>query len=127
MSRYLRLSKDQYGISGLIPLTAGDDWTITARVVSLVGGVELDQNIAGATVSGFFPAASGGFLQGTCVILDSTCGQIQLGLPQNVSSGALLSDQGIAPYVTLQDSLGLHTLYPYDLPLQIVPRGTPQF
>jgi hypothetical protein len=127
MSLYLRFDKDLYGINGLIPLTTSDDWSLVLRVVDLVGGVELDQNISGSAVSAFFPAASGGYIQGTAVVTDPICGQVEIGLPQNCTSGAFLSNQGVAPYLTMQSSAGLQTLYPYDQPLQITARGAVQF
>jgi hypothetical protein len=123
MARYLRFDRDLYGINGLIPLTQGDDWLLTCRVVDLVGGTELDQDITGSAVSGFFPAASGGYLQGTAVITDSACGAITLGLPQTASSGAMASVVPQVPYVTLNGPSGLETIYPYDQPLAVSARG----
>lgn len=124
MAKYLRMQQDQYGVNGLIPLTQGDDWSLIARAVDLIGGVEVDTGLPGITgASAFFPAATGGFIQGTIEITDTTLGGLTIGLPASGSALTLASNQGVQPYVTLTSSAGLETLYPYDFPLQILPRG----
>lgn len=122
--KYIKFNKELYGVDGMIGLVRGDDWLLTGRVVDNVQGVDLEVDLTGDSITGFFPSASGCgiMLPVTATITNPTVGQIQLSVPKGQSPQVLLSDVGLAPYVTLQSAV-LQTIYPYDAPVKVTDRG----
>lgn len=124
MSKYLKFDLPMYGQDNLIPLTRGDDWLLSGKVILLHGDQQDDYDltaIQGATA--FWPGATGA-LTGSFAQTDGKSGKFTIGLPASASIGALLSDTGTQPYILLKEAApGQTTIYPLDQPLKIQDPG----
>lgn len=115
MARYLQFDRVLYGSNGNIPLTRGDDWSLTGTVVQLNGANVDPVDLTGNSgLTAYFPGITGSVLVGTISVPTPACGRVVLGLPASASINALLTSAGVTPYVQLRDSAGLHTLFSID-------------
>jgi hypothetical protein len=123
--KYLKFNQDQYGVDGLIGLVAGDDWQLKAQVIDINGTAQEPASLSDVVgASAFFPAASGGSFAGVVQINNAQYGWITLSAASGNTVGAQLSDVGLIPFITVQDSVGLQTIISVDQPLKIQQRGS---
>jgi hypothetical protein len=123
MALFLKLDKAQYGPDGLVTLTRGDDWSLAAKLIDLIGSYESAVDASQYAATGFFPSASGG-PDLPCAAVTGQCGSLSVSMPAASTPFVELNSGGEGPYVVLMDNQGkLQTVRTVDQAVVVVDRG----
>jgi len=124
MAKLLIIAPSQY-YQGQVTLFRGDEWNINAQITEDYNGVRIPVDLTGATVSGFFPAASGGDnLAFAASLVNESVGLIRVNVPESASSGTELMQDPISWYIEMDQDGARTTVQTPDTPLVIT---DPQF
>ena len=111
MSLVWKLDKPQYGPDGLVTLFRGDDWSLSGKVVNLIGSYEQPVDTSQYSASGYFPSASGGPDLPAAAVTGS-CGSLTVQMPAVRTPFVQVSSGGEGAYVVVQDQQGKLTTIP---------------
>lgn len=101
MALLLLLAKDQYYQSEVTRFR-GDRWTLDAKVVNRVGGVDTDKDLTGASASAFFPPATGTTpIAVAATLSDAPCGKIRFSVDKDTTPLIAECPQGTTIYATI--------------------------
>lgn len=86
MAKILLLDRSQY-VEGSVRLYRGDRWNLACRAVNRLAGVDQPVDITGASITGFFPAATGceGVVAVSGTPTDPTNGEFNVPVSEDVT------------------------------------------
>lgn len=119
MAKVLILDPNQY-LQGVVPLTRGDRWTIDARVMEDQNGVRQPVDLTAASVTGYFPPATGSTpiaVSGTLV--SAAEGHCRFTVLESVTPTVGLVQEPSSWYIQASLPQGLTTISTPDEPLVI--------
>lgn len=103
MSKVIYLEKDQFGEDGTVPVFKGDDWAIRTRIGNDAPGLPFAQiDMTGKSVTGYFPAATGGTVTAIGTVTDAPGGRVTFDLPPE-STEQTLETTGTDFYAIVED------------------------
>lgn len=122
MALVWKLDRPQYGLDGMVSLYRGDDWNLSGKLINQIGDYEEPVDASAYSVSGFFPALSGG-ADLLAPAATGSCGLITVSMPAASTPLVQENTGGEGAYIVIFDGVKLQTVPTRDQAIAILDRG----